>query len=51
MNKKVLRVLLPNYVNVTQKVNMTVFQVLSKTFVTAMIFCIGGSGGKHESTI
>ena len=29
----------------------TIFQVLSKTFVTTMIFCIGGSRGKHKSTM
>ena len=30
---------------------MSRFQVLSRTFVTKMIFYIGGSGGKHESFI
>ena len=49
MNKKALRILFSNYVNVTQEVNMSRFQVLSMTFVTEMIFYIGGNGGKHES--
>ena len=46
--QKALKILLPNYVNVTQKVNMSGFHVLSRTFVTKTIFYIDRSGGKQK---